>query len=81
VEILVFIQSISILGAILVLGAYAAHQLQRLSSKTAAYQLMNLFGGFFLFIAALESRQAGLIAIEGAWTLVSGYGLWRVGKR
>lgn len=73
-----FVQAISILGAILVLGAYAAHQAKRLATATHAYQLMNLFGGLFLFVAALESRQAGLIAIEGAWTLVSAWGLVRL---
>lgn len=74
-------QVVSIVGAVLVLGAYTAHQLQRLPSQTALYQLMNLFGGFFLFLSALQSAQAGLIAIEGAWTLVSGFGLWRVVRR
>ena len=75
------IQTVSILGAILVLGAYTAHQLHRLPSATVTYQLMNLFGGLFLFLAALQSGQLGLMAVEGAWTVVSGWGLWRVARR
>jgi hypothetical protein len=35
-------QVISILGAILVLMAFAAHQMKRLRSETVAYQVMNL---------------------------------------
>ena len=72
------IQVISLVGAALVLTAFAALQTRRMSAETYAYQLMNLFGGFFLFLAAMTARQAGLIAIEAAWTLVSGYGLFRV---
>lgn len=72
------LQIVSIAGALLVLGAYAAHQLERLGATTWTYQLMNLFGGFFLVLAALDSRQLGLIVVEGAWTVISAYGLWRV---
>jgi predicted small integral membrane protein len=73
-----FIQVVSIIGALLVLGAYAAHQARRLHAHTIAYQLMNLFGGFFLFLAALTSRQVGLMVVEGSWTVISLGGLWRV---
>ena len=73
-----FIQVVSIIGALLVLGAYGAHQARRLHAHTISYQLMNLFGGFFLFLAALTSRQLGLMVVEGSWTLISVGGLWRV---
>jgi hypothetical protein len=69
-----FVQAISILGAALVLGAFAAHQARWLAMDTHSYQLMNFFGGVFLFVAALESGQPGLIAIEGSWALVSAWG-------
>lgn len=75
------IQAISVVGACLVLGAYAALQMQRLTSESMLFQLMNFAGAFFLCVAALESRQLGLILIEGAWTLISAWGAWRVGRR
>lgn len=72
------IQVVSIIGAFLVLIAFAAHQLERMDSQTVIYQLMNLSGGLILCVAAIQSRQAGLIVMEGAWVLISGYGLWKV---
>jgi hypothetical protein len=72
------IQAISIAGAILVLTAYTAHQLRRMQSETYTYQALNLVGGAMLVWAAVTTRQAGLILMEGAWTVVSAYGLWRL---
>lgn len=75
-------QGISIAGAVLVLTAYTAHQLERMKSETYVYQLLNLFGGAMLVTAAVDTRQIGLILMEGAWTVVSAYGLVRMmGKR
>ena len=75
-------QAISIAGAVMVLIAYAAHQMERMRVETYAYQLLNLFGGALLVAAAITTRQAGLILMEGSWVVVSAYGLvklmWRV---
>jgi hypothetical protein len=68
-------QVISVAGAVLILTAFAAHQMERLNRDTYAYQLMNLFGGAALTIAAMATRQAGLILVEGAWTVISVFGL------
>jgi hypothetical protein len=74
-------QAISIAGAIMVLTAYTAHQLRRMRSETYTYQVLNLVGGAMLVWAAITTRQAGLILMEGAWTVVSAYGLWRLVRR
>lgn len=74
-------QIISIAGALMVLTAYAALQLRRMQSETYAFQLLNLFGGALLVWAAWTTRQAGLILMEGAWTVVSAYGLLRLIRR
>jgi hypothetical protein len=71
-------QAISIAGAVMVLIAYAAHQMDRMPKDTYAYQLLNLFGGALLVWAAITTKQAGLILMEGAWTVLSGYGLVRL---
>ena len=74
-------QVISILGAVLVLGAYAAHQLERLPRETYAYQLMNLFGGASLVAAARATRQPGLMIVEGTWALISLGGLVKLMRK
>ncbi len=71
-------QAISILGALFVLTAYGAHQLERMHSETYAYQLLNLTGGAMLLTAAFTTGQAGLILMEGAWTVISAYGVVKV---
>lgn len=71
-------QVISIVGALLVLTAYAAHQLRRMHSQTYTYQLLNLAGGALLCWAAVSTGQAGLILMEGAWTVISAYGVVQV---
>jgi NADH:ubiquinone oxidoreductase subunit 6 (subunit J) len=71
-------QIVSLVGAILVLIAFAAQQLGRLSAETKTYQILNLTGGFFLCVAAVTARQYGFILLEGTWTIASGYGLWRL---
>jgi hypothetical protein len=74
-------QVISILGALLVLGAYAANQLDRLGVHSYPYLLMNLLGAGALTVSAIATRQAGLILVEGAWTLISVVGLLRALRR
>jgi uncharacterized membrane protein len=74
-------QLLSIAGAILILIAYAALQMKRLPPESVSFQVMNLFGGLFLFIAAVILRQYGFILVEGMWTLLSAAGLWRVTRR
>ncbi len=74
-------QVISIVGAVLVLGAYAAHQLERLPRETYTYQLMNLFGGASLFAAATLTGQFGLMIVEGAWAVISLGGLVQLMRR
>jgi multisubunit Na+/H+ antiporter MnhB subunit len=71
-------QVISVLGALCVLTAYGAHQLGRMHSETYTYQFLNLLGGTLLVTAAWTTRQAGLILMEGAWTVISVYGVVKV---
>jgi len=59
----------------MVLTAYGAHQIERLRKDTFTYQLLNLCGGALLVWAAMTTKQAGLILMEGAWTVLSAYGL------
>ena len=73
-----FYQIISVIGAVLILVAYGGLQLHRLQADTIAFQTLNLFGGIFLCITAVELRQYGFILVEGLWAVLSVVGLWRI---
>ena len=74
-------QIISFIGAILILAAFGALQLNRLATDTITFQVLNLFGGIFLCITAMALRQYGFILVEGLWAVLSVVGLWRVFTR
>jgi len=73
-----FYQIISFIGAVLILSAYMGLQMNRLAAETIAFQTLNLFGGIFLCVTAVELRQYGFILVEGLWAILSAIGLWRV---
>lgn len=72
---------VSLSGAILVIAAFAGNQLKRLTPDMLTYQLMNLAGGVILVLAAIRVREPGLILMEGAWAVISLFGLIRVARR
>ncbi len=75
------IQLISLGGALLILLPFAAVQLNRLSSRSMPYQVMNLVGSSALTAVAIINIQYGFILLEGVWALVSLYGLVSVFHR
>jgi NADH:ubiquinone oxidoreductase subunit 2 (subunit N) len=75
-----FFQIICLVGAILILIAFAANQLHKMPHETAGYQLLNLIGGACLCVTAVHTLQYGFILLEGSWTVLSAYGLWKLRK-
>jgi NADH:ubiquinone oxidoreductase subunit 6 (subunit J) len=71
-------QLISLIGAILILFAFAAVQMRRMESQSVSYQSLNLAGGVCLCIAAVASMQYGFILLEGSWAVLSAHGLLRI---
>ncbi|HEX5414742.1 MAG TPA: hypothetical protein VFZ25_03690 [Chloroflexota bacterium] len=68
-------QVLQILGALLVLAAFAGAQFQFLSPRSYRYLLLNLVGSAILAGLAYAGQQWGFLLLEGVWALVS---LWGV---
>lgn len=67
------LQVISVLGALAILGAFAANQLGWIRPSQLSYALANFVGAGILTVVAAVDRQIGFVVLQGAWTLVS---LW-----
>ena len=72
------LQTISVMGALLVLLPFAGSQIGRLATQGVSYQLLNLAGSGILTVVAAMERQYGFLLLEGTWALVSVLGLSRV---
>ena len=74
-------QVVSIVGAALILAAYAAHQAGWVGRDTLSYHLLNAAGGMVLCAVAIDARQIGFIILEAVWTVISLAALGRIWKR
>jgi membrane-bound ClpP family serine protease len=68
-------QVIQIIGALLILIAFGAVQVERMRSDSQIYLALNLVGSAILAVLALSSSQWGFVLLEGIWAIVSGWGL------
>lgn len=76
-DILLARQAASFVGALLILIAYAGHQLKWMDARTATYNLLNAVGSAILAYIAFHPFQIGFVMLEVAWTLISVYALLR----
>jgi multisubunit Na+/H+ antiporter MnhB subunit len=74
------VQTVSVVGAVLILLPFAGSQLGRLSTASLTYQWMNLLGAASLTAVAIIELQYGFILLEGVWTVMSAVGLAKVLK-
>jgi hypothetical protein len=70
-------QIASFVGALLILVAYAGHQMRWIDSRKAAYNLLNAVGSLILAYIAFHPFQIGFVVLEVTWTLISIYALTR----
>ena len=69
------LQVVSVLGALAILGAYAASQFGLVDTSKLSYQVANFLGSAVLAVVAVIDWQLGFILLEGAWALMSLWGI------
>jgi hypothetical protein len=74
-------QFASLVGAALILAAYAAHQAGRMDRQSLLYHSLNAMGGLILCVVAIDASQTGFIVLEGVWTAISLVAIVRTARR
>lgn len=64
-------QLAAVLGALMILGAYAAYQRERLGREDVLYNALNFVGSSLLAWVAVVDRRWGFILLEVVWALLS----------
>jgi hypothetical protein len=68
-------QVVQIVGALLILAAFTAVQLQRMRPDSRLYLTLNLVGSAILAVLAVIAAQWGFVLLEGVWAIVSAWSL------
>ena len=74
-------QVVQVVGALLILAAFAAAQFGRLDVESRLYLWLNLVGSIILAALAYHEEQWGFLLLEGVWAIVSGSSLVRGPRR
>jgi hypothetical protein len=69
-------QVIQIVGALLILAAFTAVQLERMRPDSRLYLTLNLLGSATLAVLAILASQWGFVLLESVWAMVSAWGLF-----
>lgn len=66
-----FYQLISVVGAVMILVAYAGNQRGWMGRENRMYNVLNFVGSALLAWVAIVDRRVGFIFLEGMWALLS----------
>ena len=69
------------IGALMILVAYAAAQTGRWSTDAPVYLWLNLFGSAILAVLAATSENWGFLLLEGVWAIVTTISLVKLRRR
>ena len=70
------VQVISVLGALAILGAFAANLFGWIRPSNLWYSVANFLGSAVLTVVAVVDQQLGFLLLEGTWALVSLWGIY-----
>ncbi len=70
-------QAVQLIGAFLILIAFALAQAGLMAPRGRVFLVLNLAGALVLAGSAYAERQWGFFVLEAAWALVSAAGLIR----
>ena len=68
---------VQVVGALMVLAGFILAELGWLGLRSYPYLVLNLVGSGVLAVLALVGSHWGFLLLEGAWALVSGWGVAR----
>ena len=68
-------QLVQVIGALLILSAFAAAQFGAMDPHSRIYLVLNAVGSLILAVLAWEERQWGFLLLETVWAAVSLWGL------
>src|SRR3954465_10656609 len=68
-------QIIQVVGALLILAAFASSQLGTMDPHSRAYLVLNLAGSLILTVLAALGPNYGFLLLEAVWAIVSAWSL------
>jgi hypothetical protein len=68
-------QVIQVVGALMILVAYAAAQMGRWSTNSVLYLVLNEVGSIVLAVNAATTQNWGFLLLEGVWAIVTAWSL------
>ena len=65
------------IGVVLIIVDYLLLQLNRISSNSLSYSLLNAVGASLIIVSLVSNFNLSALIMEAVWVLISLYGLYR----